>query len=188
MTIKDLLDKYKFTRANLNEGANYYGQKIGVHQLALPKVSNAIKTNAKNEGWSGIADQALYKKIKDLDPDIVKGNLEGMLTTDDIAKFIDHPLNASYKRAIIDNVNDGALGTVIINKQVPGNYHKSLWGNVGDFDLSNPDIYKAIVPAAVATGAATSQEYQTGGAIELKLTPEEIEWYKSQGYNVEELD
>jgi hypothetical protein len=33
-----------------------------------------------------------------------------------------------------------------------------------------------------------NKDYQTGGFIELELTPEEIEWYKSQGYNVEELD
>jgi hypothetical protein len=32
------------------------------------------------------------------------------------------------------------------------------------------------------------QQKESGGAIELELTPEEIEWYKSQGYNVEELD
>lgn len=29
---------------------------------------------------------------------------------------------------------------------------------------------------------------QKGGSIEAELTPEEIEWYKSQGYEVEELD
>lgn len=30
-------------------------------------------------------------------------------------------------------------------------------------------------------------DFQRGGAIDLELTPEEIKWYKSQGYNVEEL-
>jgi len=32
-----------------------------------------------------------------------------------------------------------------------------------------------------------TQEYQQGGSIDLELTDDEIEWYKSQGYNVEEL-
>jgi hypothetical protein len=33
----------------------------------------------------------------------------------------------------------------------------------------------------------SKSEYQQGGSIELELNPEEIEWYKSQGYEVEEI-
>lgn len=36
--------------------------------------------------------------------------------------------------------------------------------------------------------AAYDVTKQEGGVIETELTPEEIEWYKSQGYEVEELD
>jgi len=34
----------------------------------------------------------------------------------------------------------------------------------------------------------TGKGFKEGGYIEAELTPEEIEWYKSQGYEVEELD
>lgn len=37
-------------------------------------------------------------------------------------------------------------------------------------------------------GGDIFREYKKGGSIDLELTPEEIEWYKSQGYEVEELD
>lgn len=67
---------------------------------------------------------------------------------------------------------------------------KSAKGNIL-FDMTNPNIYKGIapyvIPATIGLGAA-SAEYQKGGSIDLELTPEEIAWYKSQGYEVEELD
>jgi hypothetical protein len=66
----------------------------------------------------------------------------------------------------------------------------------------------ALLPAAMATGAAaSSNEYQQGGNLntfnyqenmlplqtitepqEVELTPEQINYYRSLGYEVEELD
>ncbi len=75
-------------------------------------------------------------------------------------------------------------------------------------DNTNPENFKimssvfnrlpglAPVIGAGAAGAAlanpwqkeeTNTLYQTGGSIELDLTPEEIAWYKSQGYEVEDI-
>jgi hypothetical protein len=54
--------------------------------------------------------------------------------------------------------------------------------------LSNANKIKKVVP--ISTGATQINDVikQDGGPIETELTPEEIEWYKSQGYEVEELD
>jgi len=54
--------------------------------------------------------------------------------------------------------------------------------------LSNANKIKKVVP--ISTGATQINDVikQDGGPIDLELTPEEIEWYKSQGYEVEELD
>jgi hypothetical protein len=48
--------------------------------------------------------------------------------------------------------------------------------------LGNPLITKR-KKAVFVPGHA----FQEGGSIDLELTDEEIKWYKSQGYNVEEL-
>ena len=37
---------------------------------------------------------------------------------------------------------DGNIASTYINNQIPGNFLKSLQGNVGTFDLTNPNIYK----------------------------------------------
>lgn len=54
--------------------------------------------------------------------------------------------------------------------------------------LSNANKIKKVIP--ITTGAAQINDVikQDGGAIEAELTPEEIEWYISQGYEIEELD
>jgi len=40
---------------------------------------------------------------------------------------------------------------------------KSAVGNVGFFDMSNPNIYKAAAPISIGLGTTTTQEYQNGG-------------------------
>ncbi len=43
------------------------------------------------------------------------------------------------------------------------NYPKSAKGNVGFFDMTNPNIYKAAAPIGIGLGTTTTQEYQKGG-------------------------
>ena len=38
------------------------------------------------------------------------------------------------------------------------------------------------------TRGIIEKNFQDGGPIELELTPEEIDWYISQGYEVEDLN
>ena len=64
-------------------------------------------------------------------------------TTDDIAKYIENN-NLDYVK--IKNVDDSGLGNVSIVNHKKGNYLKSLIGNNGMFDMTNPDIYKSLIP------------------------------------------
>ena len=127
-------------------------------------------------------------------------SLGNKTTTDDIAAYMDR---AGLDRVKINNIVDGVHGDEIIHNHRLGNYLKSAVGNNGMFDMTNPNVFKTLVPAAGAAGAiglmgsqTESKEpfstfrpnYQAGGSIELELSPEEIQWYTDNGYVVEEIN
>ena len=47
----------------------------------------------------------------------------------------------------LDNIIDEGYGTEVLLNNRPGNRVKSTLGNVGFFDMTNPNIYKATIPA-----------------------------------------
>lgn len=114
--------------------------------------------------------------------------LGDITTTDNIAEYIPKTdLNA----ITLQNIIDGGVGDVTIVNNRVGNYLKSLKGNVGDFDMTNPNIYKALFPFIFGAGAAS--QYQQGGSIQPldyfdgELTDQEIEQYKKGGCVVVKL-
>jgi len=158
-------DKAKpFTR-NSPLGVNpNYGKDImsseGIYELYYPKTKNVIKIAGKNKDYSNlpITDKNILNFIEP------KGR---NIFTDDIATYIK---SKNIDRAIIDDVYDSSFkpGQVIINNNKPGNYLKSMWGNNGMFDMTNPNIYKSLVPTALGTGvglkaASQSDKKQMGG-------------------------
>ena len=116
----------------------------GLHELYY-KNNQELKINAKNRGWTDLNV-----------PEIDKAKT---VTTDDvqnyIAKYQQDYLGSNraskLKNAIIENIYDNSFkpGTVRILPHVDGNYLKSARGNNGMFDMTNPNIYKAVVPAAI---------------------------------------
>jgi hypothetical protein len=172
-------------------------QRFRMHEFEIPRDNNSVTFDASGQDWisfklpdnpttGGLNDYKNFKKALESSTHLENNNI----STATLQKYLYD--NDKLRYVQIKNLKEAGypatvLGeTTIVNPRI-GRYTKSAIGNNGMFDMTNPNIYKALFPAAVATGVA-SQEYQTGGAIELKLTPEEIEWYKSQGYNVEELD
>lgn len=121
-------------------------------------------------------------------------------STDDIARYLK---NTDLNKIQLKNINDGGLGDVTIVNNRPGNYLKSRVGNIGYFDLNNPNVYKNIFLPGL--GAAmynyynpTAPPQQEFGGIQLsnrmfeeggeyELTQEEIDNLKSQGYDLELL-
>ena len=102
---------------------------------------------------------------------------EYLNTTDDYAKYID---DNDLDQVIIKNVDDGVTGDVLIASHKPGNYLKSAIGNNGMFDMTNPNIYKGLIPVAGLYGLTQSKkqggntkytsQFKLGGAAKILQT------------------
>ena len=147
-------------------------EDAGIYNLYSKNTRKNLKIDAKGADW---------KKLPQQD------NLPYLASNDDVAKYID---NNNLDQAFIKNVHDGILGDILIAAHKKRNYLKSAIGNNGMFDMTNPNIYKSVLPIGLGLGLGATQ-YKQGGTtnnyIELDLTPEEIQKYKDGGYVVEEL-
>lgn len=100
-----------------------------------------------------------YKNMAKNDPLVLEEMrkvLGSNATTDDIAAYMEK-YNIDYAK--LNNIHDGGMGDVTIVNHKKGNYLKSLVGNSGMFDMTNPNVYKALVPTTVA-GAVIQNETQ----------------------------
>ena len=80
----------------------------------------------------------------------------------------------------------------LLDVKKPGNHHevvipfnntvKSAIGNNGMFDMTNPNIYKSILPFVGYTGAAGAavSQFQEGGTTEEELTPAQLAMMKAR--------
>jgi hypothetical protein len=120
-------------------------QNILYKQKLLEKLSKNPDniTNNKKE----------YDKIKEKFSDINQWK-NNKIDTNDLAKYLEE--SSDLNKINLKNINDSGLGDVTIVKHKPGHFLKSSIGNVGDYDMNNPNIYKGIVPGAIAAGAAAS--------------------------------
>ena len=115
---------------------------------------------------------------------------EYLNTTDDYAKYID---DNDLDQVIIKNVDDGVTGDVLIASHKPGNYLKSAIGNNGMFDMTNPNIYKGLIPVAGLYGLTKSKkqggnmkytsQFKLGGAAKILETggTNPNPWFKEKG-------
>ena len=115
-------------------------EDAGVYNLYSKNTGKNLKIDAKGADW---------KKLPQQD------NLPYLASNDDVAKYID---DNNLDQAFIKNVHDGISGDVLIAAHKKGNYLKSAIGNNGMFDMTNPNIYKALVPATVGAGILSQQE------------------------------
>lgn len=93
-------------------------------------------------------------------------------STDDIAAYLP---KTKLNNVTLENVIDGGLGDVTIVNNRPGNYLKSMVGNNGMFDMSNPNIYKSVLPIGLGLGAAYKmQQKKQGGSINNNLTSTQL--------------
>jgi hypothetical protein len=165
---------------------------------------------SSTEGMSSIADHAkieiksqedrikqLQKYYDDFDSIIndeaefnkMKNALGEQTTTDTIAKYIP---NTKLRSVTLQDLIDSGQGDVTIVNNRPGNYLKSMVGNVGFFDLKNPNVYKGIVPAGIATSLTFDQQrnggkvkkvkkFQEGGTEKISINdPRYPELYKNR--------
>ena len=134
----------------------------GLYELAVPKTKNELSFNAGNRLHHSLSNPEVYDKL------IKEGIIPhkrpelGIFDSDDIGKFIE---KKGLDRATIKNVDEGVIGDVIIHNQRPGQYAKSLRGNNGMFDMTNPNIYKALIPTVGVAGIAGASQKKNGGPI-----------------------
>jgi hypothetical protein len=144
-------------------GKSYEGLP-GYMELAYKPSDNSMKFSAKFSNWDNIDRSLLpsqHQKMNTVTQAAAQNN--SIVTTDDIGRYIQDK-NLDY--ASIDNIMDGTFfSNEIIYNHKPNNYLKSLRHNVGFFDMTNPNIYKGLVPAGIATGLSLDQK-RDGGIIE----------------------
>jgi len=101
-----------------------------------------------------------YKNIDNLisnpkELEEMKKVLGNTTTTDDIAAYVEKR-NLDYVK--LKNIEDSGVGDVTIINHKPGNYLKSAIGNNGMFDMTNPNIYKALIPGAIGLGVLQEKQ------------------------------
>ena len=133
--------------------------------------SNDLYKNTVNERELYLKDlKERYKNIDNLisnpkELEEMRKVLGNTTTTDDIAAYVEKR-NLDYVK--LKNIEDSGVGDVTIANHKPGNYLKSAIGNNGMFDMTNPNIYKTLIPAAMTLGALNqTNEKQFGGTIKV---------------------
>ena len=146
--------------ADKKTAQHYAGNKGKLNELYHPKSKNSYDIDVKGNSWREVPTENLPNMQS-------KKTFLGkpVADTDDIATWAENN-NVDYvnMRNIFDGV-DAKFSRIVNNK--PGNYLKSAVGNNGMFDMTNPNIYKGLIPATVlgGVGAAKLQENAHGGTI-----------------------
>jgi hypothetical protein len=189
-------------------------QTAKAHGLISPKSSNSFLFNARKQGWreipvgfdTGITPMWEGQPVENFRERLkttFKNPKTGIeekgykVKSDDIAEHLEKN-NMDY--ATIEDVVDGSVADYVrIHNLKSGNYPKSLWGNNGMFDLSNPNIYKALIPTVGVTGLTGMMmnnsnglpQQRKGGAtnnyIELDIPKSKMQHYIDQGYIIEKV-
>ena len=98
--------------------------------------------NTRIERLNGQLTKPAFESTKTLEQ--LKKAFPGKTSTDDI---MDYMLKHDIDNVKLDNIIDEGYGTEVLLNNRPGNRVKSTLGNVGFFDMTNPNIYKATIPA-----------------------------------------
>jgi hypothetical protein len=92
----------------------------------------------------------------------MRSKLGDFASTDGIARFLE---TSKLNKIKLKNIDDPILGDVTVINNRPGNFLKSRIGNVGDYDLNNPNIFKTLLPPAVLFGAGAMSQQKEGGQL-----------------------
>ena len=165
-------------KSKLNLETNLAATKSHYNKLKnIPDVNpELLKAQEKRilelENYINNFDNIITDKVEF---DKMRAALGDITSTDDIAEYI---ASTNLNKIKLRNIIDGDLGDVTIVNNKPGNYLKSAVGNNGMFDMSNPNIYKSLVPIMGVGAAGTyganqlmnqqQQMKKLGGRIKLQ--------------------
>ena len=150
-----------------------------LYELIYPNSNNKkIITHSNVRDWRELIDNEVASQMDEYLLELRGKSKKGeqFITTDDVANFVDkNNLDYAYLPKIRDygrkpnrrffNVFPGkSVGNTVVVNSKPGNYLKSRWYNNGMFDMTNPNIYKAVIPTMLGLGALNQK--QEGGEVE----------------------
>jgi len=146
----------------------------------------ALKSYKKfYKNYDEIVNNSTYKKLLKHKKDL-KNMGHDLYTSDDLARFVEmHNLD----NVQIKYLDDAMFGDINISNQIPGNYLKSLEGNVGTFDLTNPSVYKKHGgPVSEYTdGTNVSAQIQPLTSFQSQETPyQDLNWLQKANYGFSE--
>ena len=163
-----LKDKKTIINTKKKEFENYI-KELKENIKENPSLSDVLNTHKLKNIKKYKEELKALKGLKENDPkiiEILQNRLGSKTSTDDLAGYAEQYNIDNIK---LNNINDGGLGDVTIVNHKPGNYLKSLIGNNGMFDMTNPNIYKTII-GGVATGTLGKQaveKQEFGGKIKV---------------------
>ena len=139
----------------------------GLYHLLYPKGKN-IDIDTMNSHWTDVnlsgpaTPETDLKSLSELRSMVNGLKRNERFSTDDIAKWLH---NQDLKNITLRNISDGGMGDVTIINNKLGQYAKSAVGNNGMFDMTDPNIYKSLLPVFGAAGASQIREQKYGGKL-----------------------
>ena len=131
----------------------------------LEWMEEALKYIKENPNPKRVSSDAEINKFLERYRNWAQGNedaaIPGGMYTDDIAIFMEEN-PALYDRIVLRGLDDEAIGDVNMINMSRAPYPKSLKGNVGTFDLNDPNVFKALLPLLGAGYYGASQTNQPG--------------------------
>jgi len=173
---EDIIHPHKidevFKEYNIKEDELIYndGSAGGINVLAIPNKSKTFRVNAKNNKFTMLPN---HKKLNQeyvenntlnlkhyiekygKDKLFGKGYNDSKLyaSTDNYASALNDGLK-DYNRVLVENVYDGTNKPISVHIINPRNTPiKSIFYNNGKFDLTNPNIYKGLIPPVLVAGS-----------------------------------
>jgi hypothetical protein len=167
-----------FYHPDINTPGTYTGSyadvDAGMYHVGVDKNLEKKIVEGNNERWFNVDDPETLEWKRNEYPDfrteVEKGFEERQIdkvSTDNIAGYI---ADKQIPLAKVKNLNDDlaqfngkSSDIIMINPKLAK--PKSLRYNNGMFDMSNPNIYKSIVPGAIGLGAASQIEQKREGGV-----------------------
>ena len=94
-------------------------------------------------------------------------DLKDRVMTDHFATFLNTPKGKLVDRIEFKKIIDGTIDPIDVEVHNLNNKKqlKSTWGNVGFFDMTNPNIYKGLAPLIGLKMFHNTKKYQAGGYL-----------------------
>ena len=139
----------------------------GMYQYALDKRLPTITAEGSGNHWHSIKNDEVLEWLKNNNPEYANNRIgfskdPDLIRTDDVASYmIDKDIPIGISKNTIDSYNGIPSNIFMSNSKLAR--PKSLMYNNGMFDMTNPNIYKALIPALIGAGAL--EQKKKGGVI-----------------------